>query len=112
MKTKYNKLVRNNIVPLIEKDGKRPIYRTIQNTEDFRVLLIKKLAEETVELTSAMNKGHKANICEEIADVLEVINTIAATYKISSNQIEYVRLGKLYEKGGFSMRTYLEEVEE
>ncbi len=112
MKTVYNKLVRNKIVPLMQQAGKNPVYKTITDDEEFIAFLIIKLAEEVTELNSAIVKGDKENVCEELADVLEVLDTIAVMHKISFDQMEYTRLQKYYKKGGFSMRTYLEEVEE
>lgn len=64
----YNKLVRDNIPDIIEKDNEIPVTR-ILSIDEYRVELYKKLKEECNELISA--KGRE-NILYEVADVFEV----------------------------------------
>lgn len=69
---KYNKLVRDRIPEIIEGNGEEPITR-ILNDEEYRSELIKKLNEEYDEVVNASGE----DIIEELADMLEVMESIA-----------------------------------
>lgn len=68
MEKVYNKLVRDNIPEIIEKDGKKSVIE-IMDENEFLEELNKKLIEETEEYIEDEN-------IEEIADILEVIHGI------------------------------------
>ena len=68
MEKLHNKLVRDNILDIIIKDGKKPISRILNNKE-YKSELIKKFNEELLELFEANNSN---NIKSELSDILEI----------------------------------------
>ncbi|KEO84710.1 nucleoside triphosphate pyrophosphohydrolase [Tumebacillus flagellatus] len=98
----YNKLVRDLIPAIIEKSGKKPVYRTLEENE-YQQELRTKLQEEVQEYLEARN-------VEELADVMEVLFALAKVHDASEEQLMEVRKKKLEERGGFGGRYYLESV--
>lgn len=93
------KLVRDRIPEIIRADGKEPKTH-IANEEEFKQLIVSKLVEEVFEFK-------KEPSAEELADILEVIHTLAAEHGGISH-IEEVRKKKAVERGGFSKHIVLE----
>ncbi|HEX3096003.1 MAG TPA: nucleoside triphosphate pyrophosphohydrolase, partial [Patescibacteria group bacterium] len=67
---KYQKLVRDRILEIIEKDGVEFKSRILED-EEFKKELLKKLVEESNEVLQAINS--QEDLHKEIADVWEVI---------------------------------------
>ncbi len=103
---KYNKLVRDRIPEIIESKGEKAIIR-ILNDEEYRNELIKKLNEEYNEVKSAS----EYDIIEELADMLEVMVSIAELQNKTLADIISVKEEKKNKRGGFSKKIFLEEVE-
>jgi predicted house-cleaning noncanonical NTP pyrophosphatase (MazG superfamily) len=104
----YNRLVRDRIPEIIEKEGKT--YKTvILNDDQFKSELKKKLKEEVEEYLYAQNNQEAV---EELADILEVINALAGDHGISIEELERVRHTKANERGGFQEKVFLIEVED
>jgi predicted house-cleaning noncanonical NTP pyrophosphatase (MazG superfamily) len=104
----YNKLVRDRIPEIIEKEGKT--YKTVILDDDqFRSELQKKLREEVQEYLNAENDQESV---EELADTLEVINSLAEAQGVSIEELEHVRKTKAKERGGFKEKIFLIEVED
>ena len=101
---KYNKLVRDKIPQNIELKGKRCSYYVLEE-DKYKKELDKKLLEEANEFII----DHSV---EEMADLLEVIETIEKTHNLKKEEIERVRIEKKEKKGGFEEKIYLVEVEE
>jgi len=101
----YNKLIRDRIPEIIENDGKEPIYKTITDEKEFLQLLIEKLLEE-------VNEFKVDPSVDELADILEVTNTIRKIQKWHPRLIESIRRKKLNERGGFSKKLFLVSVKE
>ena len=99
--TKYDKLVRDRIPEIIALDGASATCRTASDSE-FPQYLHKKLTEEAQECA-------KEPSAKELADLLEVIRTVAAHHSIDMATIEAERLKRLESRGGFSKRIILEE---
>jgi len=97
----YSKLVRDKILEIIEKDGRKALTHTASNKE-----FLEKLSEKLVEESEEFLESGKA---EELADVLEVIHAICALKKISFDKLEEIRKKKALERGSFSKRIVLEE---
>lgn len=101
----YNKLVRDKIPAVIEKTG---------NTFETEILLeneyLKKLNEKLNEEIEEFTNASEEEIAGEIADVIEVLYTLAETKGISIEEIEKVRLEKLEKRGGFKERILLKHV--
>jgi predicted house-cleaning noncanonical NTP pyrophosphatase (MazG superfamily) len=104
----YNKLVRDRIPEIIEKEGKT--YRTtILNDDQFKSELQKKLKEEVQEYLDAENDQESV---EELADALEVIHALAESHGVSIEELDRVRNIKAKERGGFKEKIFLIEVED
>jgi predicted house-cleaning noncanonical NTP pyrophosphatase (MazG superfamily) len=104
---KIDKLVRDKIVELSIQEGITNIVTEIAH-EEYLKSLNAKLIEEAYEVVSASNKQE---LIEELADLLEVLNTIAATNNIELQTIDEIRLKKKEAKGGFVNKIYLHYVE-
>lgn len=100
----YNKLVRDNIPAIIEKNGGQPKTRLLDNEEYYKELNIK-LKEETTEYLESYN-------IEELADIEEVIRAILDFKGTSYEEFESLRLKKQEKRGAFRNRVFLGSVEE
>ena len=98
----YNKLVRDKIPEIIEKDNCKAITR-ILNNEEYINELNKKLKEET-------NEYLQDNNVEELADIIEVIYAILDSKNITINEIEKIRQEKATKRGAFKEKIFLEKV--
>ncbi len=100
---KYNKLVRDKIPEIIRKDGKIPATHEASE-EEYWTKLKEKLSEEASEFLKDSNE-------EELADILEVIDSICDFKKIDKKLLEETKSKKKKERGGFGGRVILDEVE-
>lgn len=101
---KYNKLVRDNIPNIIEKDGKK--VKTIKlDDEEYIKALNLKLEEE-------LNEYLETNNIEELVDMVEVIYGILDYNGVSIGEFEKIRKEKAKGKGAFKERIFLIEVVE
>lgn len=99
---KHNKLVRDKIPEIIEKSGKTAVIH-ILGEADYIEALETKLNEEVAEYQASKN-------LEEMADILEVLQTICVSRGYSLEQLEEKRKVKAKERGGFQNRIYLEHI--
>ena len=105
MKYTYNKLVRDKIPENINSmEGRKATWR-IMDDEEYIKELNKKLLEEAHEFI-------EENAVEELADVMEVIQSIMRIKNISYEELKNVQQMKREKKGGFSNKIYLVEVEQ
>lgn len=98
----YNKLVRDKIPEIINKDNRKAIIRVLNNEEYVRELN-KKLQEE-------VNEYFEDNHVEELADIIEVIYGIVNAKNISIDQFEKIRKSKVEKRGAFQQKIFLEKV--
>jgi len=98
----YNKLVRDKIPKICLDDGEIPKYKVL-NQADFKQALKKKLVEESKELAVASKKELK----NELADVYEVLLSIAKTFNIKWSEVEKFRQTKNKQRGRFKKRYFL-----
>lgn len=101
--TVYNKLVRDKIPKIIAADGHIPVTRVLDEN-DHREALLAKLSEETEELRTAT----EAERIGELADLQEVLNSLARSYGFSPPEVVYAAAKKRLARGGFDGRIYLE----
>ena len=94
-----NKLVRDKIPEIIEKSGKKPVVRIMEEDEYIKALEIK-LDEEVAEY-------HESGEIEELADVLEVIYALCEAQGYSVEQLMTVYQNKHNERGGFKKKIFL-----
>lgn len=99
----YNKLVRDKIPDIVEASGKKAITHILSHEEYITALEIK-LNEEVAEYHADKN-------LEEIADILEVLQSICIARGYTLDQLEEIRNIKAEKRGGFRDKIYLEYVE-
>jgi len=98
----HNKLIRDRIPEIIEAKGGKYEIRVMEK-EKFEQELKKKLAEEASELLTTSRE----DLLNEMADVLELLKSIAEHYKINFKLIEEKQVRKRKERGGFKKRLFL-----
>lgn len=102
--TTYNKLVRDNIPTYLQSLNKIPMTH-IATEEEYWIALLAKLREETDEFISDQSAA-------ELADILEVMQTICRYKNIDWLEVEQLRTKKAAERGGFGGQIILEKVSE
>lgn len=100
----YNKLVRDNIPDIIEKDNETPYIRILSDDE-FIIELKKKIIEEAQEVFSSTDE----EIMGELADVYEILNELAIRNGKTIEDVQKLALAKKNKRGGFSKKIYLEK---
>ena len=101
----YNKLVRDKIPNIIKAKGETPVVRILDEVE-YKNELEKKLYEEYTEVLNASG----ADRIEELADMLEVMISLAKLENKSLEDILKIRQEKKNKRGGFEEKIYLEKV--
>ncbi len=99
----HNKLVRDNIIDIIESDGRKANYEVLDD-ERYIEELEKKLGEEYKEYL----EDHSL---EEMCDVLEVIDALCKAKGFSQEMIAAKRQEKTKKNGAFEKKLYLKSVE-
>lgn len=119
----HKKLVRDNIPSIIAAEGKTVKYRSLTDDQEFSNELLEKIGEETHELYYALVDFFAAKtktdvdedntaVKEELADLFEVLYTIAELVGIDDVDLVSAIDNKVSDRGSFSKRYFLEEVEE
>ncbi len=98
---KYNKLVRDKIPEYILAKGQTPVSHIASEVEYWEKLK-EKLLEEFAEFVKDESK-------EEFADIMEVIDAIAAHKNFDKKEIDEVRRKKVDERGAFKKKVILDE---
>ncbi len=101
-KITYNKLVRDLIPEIIEKDGKKAIFKKLHVSEITKAL-VEKLSEEGQEFLEAVN-------LEELADILEIVYALIEHNDFKLEDVEKIRKLKQEQRGSFSEGIFLEYV--
>lgn len=96
-KYKINKLVRDRIIEILEKQDVEIDYHLLDKNEHIKALK-KKLVEESNEV---LNTFSKEELIEEISDVIEVIEMLKKLTNISSEDILEKQIEKKQLKGSF-----------
>ena len=102
----YNKLVRDNIPNIIRNNGGEPVTKILDD-EEYKCELEKKLYEEYNEVIAARETNERI---EELADMLEVISSLATLENKSLNDVIEVARNKSEKRGGFKDKIFLEKV--
>ncbi len=98
----HHKLVRDKIPDIIKSTGKQAVTHVLTD-EEYLAELDRKLSEECAEYQADKS-------LEEMADVLEVLYSIAVARGYSVEELERVRAEKAEKRGGFADKIFLEEV--
>ena len=101
---KSNKLVRDKIPEIMADTGIKATFRVLAQSE-YMEYLEKKLDEEVAEF-------HESKDIEELADIMEVLYTIAVAKGQGADKLDVERLRKRGTRGGFSKRILLLDIEE
>ena len=101
----YNKLVRDKIPNIIKAKGETSVVRILDEVE-YKNELEKKLYEEYTEVLNASG----ADRIEELADMLEVMISLAKLENKSLEDILKIRQEKKNKRGDFEEKIYLEKV--
>ncbi len=104
----YNKLVRDRIPEIIRASGKE-CRTTILNEDDYKKELHAKLREESQEYAAA---GEPEEALEELADLLEVIQALAAVHGATWEELNALRERKAQARGGFKDQVFLLDVDD
>lgn len=99
----HKKLIRDKIPEIIETNNGHYETRVLDNKE-FEVELKKKLIEEARELQNANDE----EILGELADVLELVKSIAVQKGIEFKTVEEKQITKKEKRGGFDKKIFLE----
>ena len=99
---KYHKLVRDRIPEIIENQGKTCVTE-ILSQEEYLKMLDLKLNEELAEYQESKS-------LEELADLLEVMESVVNARGYTWEQLTQVRNEKRQKRGGFENRILLKEV--
>ena len=103
MKKIYNKLVRDRIPEIIKGNGQECVTESL-SPEEYITALDKKLREE-------MEEYQRDKSIDELADLLEVVYSVAKARGWSVEELEEVRKTKAEKRGGFEKRIFLKEVQ-
>lgn len=95
----YNKLIRDNIPEIIEKDGKTCDIKILNNEEYLQELNLK-LQEEIKEYLESGD-------IEELADIEEVLRALLDVKNCSYDNFENIRNNKVSKNGAFKKKIYL-----
>jgi predicted house-cleaning noncanonical NTP pyrophosphatase (MazG superfamily) len=101
-RTQFDKLIRDLIPAIIEKDGHTCAIEPMSDTE-FQPALREKLVEEAKEAATAPAE----KLAAELADVQEVIEALMALHGLTSESVMEVQRARRLERGGFARRLRL-----
>jgi len=104
----YNKLVRDKIPEIIKNNNGIPKTKILNDIEYKKELEIKL----TEEINEVLNSADGEKRLEELADVLEVVKSLAELEKNTLDDIIDLANKKREKRGGFELKIYLEEVDE
>ena len=102
MSTIYNKLVRDNIIEMLDATSIPHREHIAKTDEEYEEKLFDKLLEEVKEVIQDKSR-------EEIADLLQVIEAIKTLKGFTTEEIEAIRRKKLEDRGGFEKKFILEQ---
>ena len=106
-KFKTNILVRDKMVEKMESEGILVDYKEL-NSEDYEKVLRKKVVEKAQEVAAEKNRE---KLIYELADLLEVFQTLANIFGITASEILDARKKKREKSGCFEKRHFTNFVE-
>ena len=107
MRLDYHKLVRDGIPRIIQASGGQPATRVLDQA-GYLTALRAKLVEEAEEAQTASGRQLRS----ELADVLEILQALAAAHGMSWEDVVAEAARKRDERGGFDQRIFLEYVDQ
>jgi predicted house-cleaning noncanonical NTP pyrophosphatase (MazG superfamily) len=106
-KYQFNKLIRSKLPERMNAEGVKIVGRHLSN-EEFAQELKNKLVEEAIEVQSADSRD---NLLKELADVMEVIESITSLHNITKEEIEKERTLKREVNGYFLADNFVDYIE-
>ncbi len=103
----FKKIIRDKLYQDLLNDKKVVVDKKELTIDEFLIQLKEKLIEEALEVKYATSIEE---LKEEIADVIEVINSILKITKIEYNEVEKYRKHKFEERGGFEKPIYINSI--
>ena len=107
MRFRVQKLIRDRLPAIMRAQGLQVFDRRL-NAAEFIAALKDKLLEEAQEVGAATGR---ADLIDELADVMEVIAALAEASGVTPGEIEARRRAKRAERGGFDERVFNAAVE-
>ncbi len=105
MEQVYNKLVRDRIPEIIERNGEKPII-SVLNDDEYKKALEKKLYEEYNEVINSFGNDR----IEELADMIEVIRALTKLEGKTLADVIGVADEKSEKRGAFEKKIFLKKV--
>lgn len=105
-KFRLNKLARDKIIELCLQENVQAIYHILDD-QTYRQELLRKLQEETQE---ALHAATAQELHEELADIVEVIKSLAQATGCTPEKLEQLRQAKKEARGGFAERLFIAEL--
>lgn len=106
-KYNFNKLIRSNLPERMKKEGVELFGRHLTD-EEFAKELKNKLVEEAGEVQDTHSRE---DLIKELADVMEVIETLTSLHGITKEEIEKERLLKCQINGHFLAVNFVDYIE-
>lgn len=104
----YNKLVRDKIPEIIKGNNKK--YNIIKLDDNNYVQKLRNKFQE--EVSEYLESTSDKNALEELADILEIIHSLSLIHNSNFEKVEFIRQKKLKERGGFTKKNFLVDVED
>ena len=116
MKKVYNELVRDRMIDIYKRDVAEGIFASDYSVhylepKETLELLKDELLEESKEVFEAYGKEDKAELKEEFADMIEVVDAILHHNDIELEGVLQIRDEKKVKKGGSEEGLFLEYIE-
>jgi predicted house-cleaning noncanonical NTP pyrophosphatase (MazG superfamily) len=105
----FNKLVRDKIPAWLEENGAEVETYRVESDEIFQEVLLSKLEEEAIEVSSAEEKSH---LLEELGDMESVIDALLKLNGWTREDLELQQKQKDALKGTFEKRIILKSTKE
>lgn len=107
LENEYPKLVRDKIPEIVKKRTGNPVkFRIMKSKKEYNKYLRAKIIEEAHELLEAKNKTH---VSEELADIMEIIDTVLDENNLTLKDIRAVQKSKARERGRFGEKILMLE---
>ena len=106
-KYQFNKLIRSKLPERMNLEGVNIIGRHL-NEEEFILELKNKLVEEAIEVRDTDSKD---DLIKELADIMEVIESIISVHSITEEEVEKERIVKSEVNGHFLPTNFVDYIE-
>lgn len=106
-KYQFNKLIRSKLPERMNLEGVKVVGRHLSD-EEFEQELKNKLVEEAIEVKDTDSRD---NLVRELADIMEVIESIITLHNISKEEIEKERIIKRETNGYFLAANFVDYIE-